>query len=1219
MEAIKDLFDKSKRLDRRIESVVQFSDNTPELLGQELNEYVVTDKLRNSYEKVIGKIEEAFSDSSNEVGIWVSGFYGSGKSSFAKYLGYSFQNSMLVDGVSFGEKLMNRMDDVALKQMHKTIIQKFHPIVIMIDLSTQAVAGKISTVSDLMYYESMRLLGIEGCNDPKVMEFILLLKDEGKLEEFCELVKKEEGKSWEVYKDNKLIANRIAAKYASRVLPRYFSSPEDYNKVQVDSVENEEQRFVRIRNMVQKSLGVDKIIYVLDEMGQYIASDNDLIFNMQGTMQILKSKFKGDVWLIATAQQTLTEDNPDAQLNSDKLYKLNDRFPIKVDIEADDIKEIITKRLLGKSPEGKNYLGEMYAKYKGTLTLGTQLKDMERSVYIRSVDKELFIDLYPFLPVHIDILLALLQKLASRTGGVGLRSVIRLIRDILVDNRLSGFLIGKMAGPEHFYDVLRPDMEKSAGFKEIILSADKAIRSNSDNALAVRICKTIAVMQILDDFNLSFDNLCALLYEEVGKDVNKTEVRKVLNHIKEQAGLTLQEIDGRFRFMTNAILSIQEERSHIVPREANWIPVLKEQIRDMLLLPAPSVCIFGSKTINASVELNEGRKTYMIVPGDSLKINLRFVIAEQYAAERQMVLTESTKPENRQVMYWICTLKREKESVLYDIVKDQLIYQNHADDPNKEVKDYLKAQKEDEENKRRELIQLLKEAQANSEMIFRGTPEQVDETTYKTQALKAAAEKMFAKYEMAGKNMPAKAVEDLAKFENFMTLSPALNALGIITPKGAVDSDYRAFRELKDFIASREAVSGSDVLTHFEQAPYGWSKDTTRYLVALMLKAGMIIVRSGAQTFKMFTVKVAEEMKNNTFFGRVGLSLNVDEKLKPGEFLEAVKQINSLFNPSSSLAPTPDVIAKFALKRIASTTGLIYTAERLKKTFEDLSLAGVDRINRAVGFCKKIIDSEGVEAPYLFAKDKDCVAVFRYVIGINKKDKESGFIDSIRKIRRRLNDIKKLNKTNLENFLKETNEVEQAFNELLANPDCESLATEYNDLSDKLEKIIKSVCIGFYAFASGIIQKKTEKLVNDSRFQALLPKQQAEIQHVIAMLKVTEGDSIELLRDMVNEFDGIFTYGGKWDGIIRCIEEYTEQNRPVVQDSTPASDSAEGATDDHNQPDASQVNKPAAKRIRLTVKRRLTSRQELERLIDELQQKLKDMDAGSSIDFDLAE
>jgi hypothetical protein len=205
------------------------------------------------------------------------------------------------------------------------------------------------------------------------------------------------------------------------------------------------------------------------------------------------------------------------------------------------------------------------------------------------------------LPVHIDILLSLLQKLASRTGGVGLRSVIRLIRDILVDNHLADATIGQMAGPEHFYDVLRSDMEKGAT-KEVVIAADKAIQVFNGNALAVRICKTIAVMQILDDFNLSFDNICALLYNNVGGSVDKAKVREILEEITTSDGLTLQEIDGKYQFMTNAILGIREERNKIIPRESEKADVLQEQLKDMMS-PAPSVNVYSSKTITAGVEL----------------------------------------------------------------------------------------------------------------------------------------------------------------------------------------------------------------------------------------------------------------------------------------------------------------------------------------------------------------------------------------------------------------------------------------------------------------------------------------------------------------------------------------------------------------------------------------------------------------------------------------
>lgn len=228
---------------------------------------------------------------------------------------------------------------------------------------------------------------------------------------------KQRGKDWEVIQSKKLIANKYAAKFAPVILPEYFSSSEEYNAIKVESVENETDRFKRLCSLVKQKYGKERIIYVLDEIGQYVGGSEDLIRSMQGTMQILKSQFKGNVWLIGTAQQTLTEDNPQAQVNSDKLFKLNDRFPIKVDIEADDIKEIITKRLLGKSPQGKEVLTDIFNRNEASIKLETRLTNMERSLYMKPLTSELFANLYPFLPVHIDILLALLQKLASRSGG----------------------------------------------------------------------------------------------------------------------------------------------------------------------------------------------------------------------------------------------------------------------------------------------------------------------------------------------------------------------------------------------------------------------------------------------------------------------------------------------------------------------------------------------------------------------------------------------------------------------------------------------------------------------------------------------------------------------------------------------------------------------------------------------------------------------------------
>lgn len=1230
MNTIRESFDTSKDLNKRIESVVTFADNSEENLKNEINEYVVTEKLHNNYEKVIDELEAAFRDSSNEVGVWVSGFYGSGKSSFAKYLGYSFQKSLMVDGLSFGEKLMNRIGDSTMKTLHRTIIQKYNPLIILIDLTTEATAGKMdSTVSDIIYYETLKQLGIT-VTDPKLMYFISLLQDEGKYDEFCQLVT-DSGKNWETIQTNGLIANKTAAKFAPIVLPDYFDSSDEYSSINVETRESEVDRFKRLINLVKHKLGNDKIIYVLDEVGQYVASSDELITSMQGTMQILKSQFKGNVWLIATAQQTLTEDNPMAQINSNKLFKLNDRFPIKVDIEADDIKEIITKRLLGKSPAGKQYLVDLFNKNEGSIKLETRFTGMERSLYLKPLVAELFADLYPFLPVHIDMLLALLQKLASRSGGSGLRSIIRLIRDLLVDFKLADQPISMMATPDLFYDVLHPYMEKSDNFREIVISAKKAMEIFSAKPLAVKACKTIAIMQLLDDFCLNFENLCSLLFSQIGHPIDKALLRKLMNEIKETPGVTLQEIDGKFRFMTNAILSIQDERSQINPFENDKVNILKDSVKD-ILSPAPSVNIFGSKTINASVELVRNRKVNQLIPGGDIKLNVRFVDNADFEKEHTMLLTESTKPENKQTLYWICTLQQDIELLLIDIVKDETINNRHLHDANKEIQDYLRAQKADAEDKRSQVLNILRLSQSNSETICKGSPNSVNGETYKTQSLKSFAEQVYHKYELAARNMSGNVVETLFSYDESPTLPTSLNPFNIVGEDGTINTNYAAFADIKDFITSHADVNGNQILDEFSRAPYGWNKDTIRYLVALMLKAGMLVMRSGAQSFKMLTKNSSEAMKSNTLFNKLGFSLNTDATLSPSEVMEAMKVLKELFNPAG-LTPVIQNIVKASLK-VANAQKSKY--EQLKDTFHTLNMAGYDRVCRATTYLDTIIDHEGQDAPFLFAKEKACADAFRYVINVQKQEKQGGLLNSIKHISKKLEDFSKIQKLDqLKEIGKQMSDTEQAFNDLMNDPDCFTHTAEYADLSSQLDRNIEQACTHFHTEALKMISERCEEIKASVDFQSLKDDQKQEIETILSKISIQEGTTLEQLQDMCNQFSALYVPGSSFYRVEKLIKDYVAENKPAVTSpveggngsgessnnnaGTPSADPANGSggysaanNDSHE-----QASEPTTKVVKRSVKRRLTKREDVQAIIDELTGLLPQIDEGSSIELSL--
>src|SRR6478736_7428932 len=90
MKAIADLLHRD--LTRKIEEIIQVDQADEQSVYAEITEYVATDSIRDQYHHLLKAIAEAPSDPHESIGVWVSGFFGSGKSSFAKNLGYALEN-----------------------------------------------------------------------------------------------------------------------------------------------------------------------------------------------------------------------------------------------------------------------------------------------------------------------------------------------------------------------------------------------------------------------------------------------------------------------------------------------------------------------------------------------------------------------------------------------------------------------------------------------------------------------------------------------------------------------------------------------------------------------------------------------------------------------------------------------------------------------------------------------------------------------------------------------------------------------------------------------------------------------------------------------------------------------------------------------------------------------------------------------------------------------
>src|SRR5690606_8214767 len=139
---IRSLFDPSKDIYRAIEKVITYGASQEGRLKAEISEYVVPEGIEEQFRKLLDRMQNAMkTGGENEVGVWVSGFYGSGKSSFTKYLGLAFDDQRTIDGTPFINYLQDRLHKPQTKALLSTVAKRFPAAVVMLDLASEMLAG----------------------------------------------------------------------------------------------------------------------------------------------------------------------------------------------------------------------------------------------------------------------------------------------------------------------------------------------------------------------------------------------------------------------------------------------------------------------------------------------------------------------------------------------------------------------------------------------------------------------------------------------------------------------------------------------------------------------------------------------------------------------------------------------------------------------------------------------------------------------------------------------------------------------------------------------------------------------------------------------------------------------------------------------------------------------------------------------------------------------
>jgi hypothetical protein len=920
MTNIRTLFDASKGLDRRIEKVITFGTNAENNLKSEISEYIVTKSLNENIHDLLERMQTAMDTSSEtEIGIWVSGFYGSGKSSLTKYIGMALDDRVTVDGVPFLQYFSDRIEDKRTKALLNTVAKRFPASVVMVDLASEQSAGAtMEDVATVLYYKVLQWAGYS--RNLKIASFERRLKKDNRYEEFKQnFSEKLGGESWNEYQNDSSVVDGLIPSIAHEMYPQFWPQVDSFRTNHEEFVFTAEQQAQEIVDIVKETSGKDYCLFIFDEIGNYVGPREKLIFKLQGFAEIIKRIGKGKVWIFGTAQQTLAEDDKSAALNSPELYKLKDRFPIPLRLESSDIKEICYLRLLGKSAKGEEELRDLFKNHGQSLRHSTKLEG--NKYFEADIDEKSFINLYPFLPAHFELLLNLLGVLAKSTGGIGLRSAIKVVHDVLVEGAeeqkpIAEQGIGWLATSVTLYDALTKDI--GAAFSTKHKAVSSLTQSNwFESEIHQGVAKTVALLEILNNLPITRNNVAALMHGSVMEQSQKEAVNQAIEELINDPKVPLAEKDGELCFFSERLNDIEQERHQLRLPSIELRKINNSSLRDVMS-PLPAARLGDSFTVTTGIKYQSDSISQNL-NGDRNDIQtiIEFVASADFDTARGR-LNDLSRGKTSTI-YLLARTSHDAEELINEAYRCQEIASRYRTEPDKEIRNYCTAQNDRSINLIEQIKTKLRKSLVNGEFIFRGNSSSVE--SYNQELLEAnkkhlltVAGQVFDRYKEAPVRVSTDIAERFIKADSLSVITDKIDPLQLVIKSGGnftINESHQAITSIKDYIDTRGGVDGKTLSDHFSRPSFGWSPDTLRYIISAMFVGGMIKFKVSGNELTSTGQKAIDAIKTNNSFKKTGVNLR-DDRPSIEMCQRASERLTEL--TGDTVIPLEDDISKAAVR-----------------------------------------------------------------------------------------------------------------------------------------------------------------------------------------------------------------------------------------------------------------------------------------------------------------
>lgn len=841
-------------INRQINGVIKVDQSSADVTRQEVKEYVITKELKKHFIQFFDYYDEAFSTPTADIGVWISGFFGSGKSHFLKMLSYILENKE-IDGRKTVEYFRDKFTDdpATFMLIDKATKNLTETILFNIDIEGSINKDKTAVlrVFAKMFYNHLGFYG-ENLKVAKLEQFIA---KQGKTQEFRRVFKEKNGEEWIEARDAFAFFEDDVVATLTEVLGMSETAAHNW----FDGTETTEMSIAQlvseIKDYVRTKPKNFRLLFMIDEVGQYIGTDTDLLLNLQSLVEKIGSECKGSVWIVCTGQEAIDEI---IRVRENEFSRIQARFKNRLSLTSSSVDEVVQKRILKKKDSVVPDLETLYARNDSVLRNLFTFTDSVLDIKGYSGPNDFVVN-YPLVPYQFILMQRVFNEIrkhgnAGKHQSNGERTMLSAAQETV--QKLQDKDETTLVPFYMFYDTLHSFLDGS--IRRVIERCERAA-DNSDGIeeYDVSVLKLLYLVRyISNDIKATLDNIVILMADNIGTDkiALREKVRNSLNR------LLSQNYIGRsgdvYNFLTDEEQDIQSEIKKTVVDTASIV----EKIAHIIFGDIYTAKKFRYENNDFSFDqMVDGVNVGAVTGG----MRLKFLSVATDAIEKSEIrlMTESAG----QIIAVLGDTPYYASLEQAMKIRKYIKQRNVAQLP-KSVQDIIRAQQDEATNYESEASEELRKAIETADFYVAGERLAIKSGDAKSrieQALEYLVAHVYSELSLIEKNIES----DAEIISIAQGLVPQIAGL---VPNQNAAAKVEGYLELQK--RRNLPTSMADVQSRYQAIPYGWREIDIAGVVALLIHDQKVTLKYAGTTVQPDDRRLADMLRKKSEIGKVIIS-----------------------------------------------------------------------------------------------------------------------------------------------------------------------------------------------------------------------------------------------------------------------------------------------------------------------------------------------------------